>query len=199
MNCVPFLIDSNVLIDVSRGKAPAIKYVDALPEPWSNSQVTAMELIVGARDKRNSRLSTVSWPLALYQVVPLSESIGAGAYRLLKTYAKSHGLHLFDSLIAATANRVAVNCPSILSMRFLAMDFREAITSKDRDAMLHWIRTTTQSGNGPLVRFAYGLRRDFKAVIAAVETSWSNGQTEGQINRLKAVKRKCIDAQDSIY
>jgi predicted nucleic acid-binding protein len=101
VNCVPFLIDSNVLIDVSRGNAAAIKYVDALPEPWSISQVTAMELIVGARDKRE--LTTIDSFLALYQVVPLSESIGAGAYRLLKTYAKSHGLHLFDSLIAATA------------------------------------------------------------------------------------------------
>jgi predicted nucleic acid-binding protein len=48
VNSVPFLIDSNVLIDVSRGNAAAIKYVDALPEPWSISQVTAMELIVGA-------------------------------------------------------------------------------------------------------------------------------------------------------
>ena len=47
--------------------------------------------------------STIDSFLALYQVVPLSESIGAGAYRLLKTYAKSHGLHLFDSLVAATA------------------------------------------------------------------------------------------------
>jgi transposase len=86
--------------------------------------------------------------------------------------------------------QVAVNCPSIRSMRFLALDFREAITSKDRDGMLHWIRTAAQSGFGPLVRFAYGLRKDFNAVIAAVETSWSNGQTEGQINRLKAIKRQ---------
>jgi transposase len=56
----------------------------------------------------------------------------------------------------------------------------------DRDGMLHWIRTATQSGIGPLARFVCGLRRIFGAVIAAVETSWSNGQTEGQINRLKA-------------
>jgi predicted nucleic acid-binding protein len=101
VNCVPFLIDSNVLIDVSRGNAAAIKYVDALPEPWSISQVTAMELIVGARDKRE--LATIDSFLALYQVAPLSESIGARAYGLLKTYAKSHGLHVFDSLVAATA------------------------------------------------------------------------------------------------
>jgi transposase len=75
-------------------------------------------------------------------------------------------------------------------MRFLALDFREAISSNDRDGMLHWIRTAAQSGFGPLARFAYGLRKDFNAVIAAVETPWSNGQTEGQINRLKAIKRQ---------
>ena len=44
----------------------------------------------------------------LYPVVPLSDSIGAGAYRLLKTYAKSHGLHVFDSLFAATAMEKAL-------------------------------------------------------------------------------------------
>jgi predicted nucleic acid-binding protein len=98
---MPFLIDSNILIDISRGNANAIKYVDGLAEPWALSQVTAMELIVGARDKRD--LATIDGFLSLYTVVPLSDSIGAGAYRLLKTYAKSHGLHVFDSLVAATA------------------------------------------------------------------------------------------------
>lgn len=97
---MPFLIDGDVLIDVSRGNAAAIKYVDGLPEPWAVSQVTAMELIVGARDNRD--LATIDGFLSLYPVVPLSDSIGAQAYRLLKTYAKLHGLHVFDSLVAAT-------------------------------------------------------------------------------------------------
>ena len=35
--------------------------------------------------------------------MPLSELIGGRAYELLKSYAKSHGLHVFDSRIAATA------------------------------------------------------------------------------------------------
>jgi len=48
MNSAPFLIDGNVLIDVSRGKAAAIKYVDSLPEPWALSRATALELIAGA-------------------------------------------------------------------------------------------------------------------------------------------------------
>jgi transposase len=75
-------------------------------------------------------------------------------------------------------------------MRFLALEFREAIATQDKDGRLPWIRTATQSGIGPLVRFAYGLKKDFNAVIAAVETSWSNGQTEGQIHRLQAIQRQ---------
>jgi predicted nucleic acid-binding protein len=98
---VPFLIDSNVLIDVSRGKPAAIKFLDGLQEPWALSQVTAMELIVGARDKRE--VAPIDDFLAANSVIPLSDSIGMRAYQLLKTYAKSHGLHVFDSLIAATA------------------------------------------------------------------------------------------------
>src|SRR2546422_3795933 len=35
-----------------------------------------------------------------------------------------------------------------------------------------------------------GLEKDFSAVLAAVETPWSNGQVEGQINRLKTLKRQ---------
>jgi hypothetical protein len=96
-----FLIDSNVLIDVSRGYRAAIDYVDGLTESWAISQVTALELIVGARDRRE--VATIDGFLSPYLVVPLSESIGTRAYELLKTYAKSHGLHVFDSLIAATA------------------------------------------------------------------------------------------------
>jgi transposase len=39
-------------------------------------------------------------------------------------------------------------------------------------------------------RFAYGLQKDISAVAAAVDTPWSTGQVEGQINRLKMIKRQ---------
>ena len=43
---------------------------------------------------------------------------------------------------------------------------------------------------GQVVRFAYGLQKDISAVTAAVDADWSNGQVEGQVNRLKAIKRQ---------
>ncbi len=40
------------------------------------------------------------------------------------------------------------------------------------------------------MRFAYGLQKDISAVAAAVDTTWNTGQVEGQINRLKTIKRQ---------
>ena len=98
---MPYLVDSDVPIDVSRGKPAAREYLEALPEGWAISQVSALELIVGARDNRD--LTGIDAFLSAYVVVPLREYTGTRAYDLLKWYAKSHGLHVFDSLVAATA------------------------------------------------------------------------------------------------
>ena len=98
---MPYLVDSDVLIDISRGKAPVREYIDALPEGWAISQISALELIVGPRDNRD--LADIDAFLSGYVIVPLRGSIGTRAYELLKLYAKSQGLHVFDSLIAATA------------------------------------------------------------------------------------------------
>ncbi len=46
------------------------------------------------------------------------------------------------------------------------------------------------SGIGTLVRFAEGVRQDLAAITAALALPWSSGQTEGQINRLKFIKRQ---------
>ena len=75
-------------------------------------------------------------------------------------------------------------------MRVLAEEFRAALFGNDASRMRDWIHTAMQSGISPLIRFDYGLRKDLHAVTAAIETGWSNGQVEGQINRLKTIKRQ---------
>jgi transposase len=52
-----------------------------------------------------------------------------------------------------------------------------------------WIEDAMDSGLRPIVRFARVLGRDIDAVRNAIEQPWSNGQVEGQINRLKTLKR----------
>jgi transposase len=52
-----------------------------------------------------------------------------------------------------------------------------------------WIVAAKTSGIEAMASFATGLESDRTAVEAALKHEWSNGQLEGQINRLKAIKR----------
>ena len=66
--------------------------------------------------------------------------------------------------------------------------FREGL-AEELDA---WLEKCKQLGIGAFERFAEGLMQDYDAVRAALESQWSNGQTEGQINRLKLLKRQMV-------
>jgi transposase len=72
-----------------------------------------------------------------------------------------------------------------LSQDFLAM-VRE-LRGHDLEA---WMAEATQSGIEALARFARGLQEDLAAITAGLTLAWSNGVTEGQIHRLKLVKRQ---------
>ncbi len=87
-------------------------------------------------------------------------------------------------------DRIGTCCPDAFLLRSYALDFREALTNREAWRMMAWVDAAKYSPFGPLVRFAYGLQKDVSAINAAVETSWSNGQVEGQINRLKMIKRE---------
>jgi transposase len=53
-----------------------------------------------------------------------------------------------------------------------------------------WLAEAGASGVPVIETFAAGLRADSGAISAALTTPWSNGQTEGQVNRLKLIKRQ---------
>ena len=87
-------------------------------------------------------------------------------------------------------DRISANCPDALVLRGYAFEFREALAGREAWRMMAWVDSAKYSRFGPLVRFAYGLQKDISALKSAVETNWSTGQVEGQINRLKMIKRE---------
>jgi transposase len=68
--------------------------------------------------------------------------------------------------------------------------FRQVFQDRDPDALKSWMKRSTASDIPELKRFAAGIERDYEAVSAAVEQHWSNGQVEGQVHRLKLLKRQ---------
>ena len=87
-------------------------------------------------------------------------------------------------------DRLGAQCPEVFDLRRIALTFRDALTANDSTSLRQWMERTKRCEFGPLVRFAYGLQKDISAVAAAVDTPWSTGQVEGQVNRLKMIKRE---------
>jgi transposase len=83
-----------------------------------------------------------------------------------------------------------VQCPDVYDLRNMALGFRAALKADDAGPLRHWIHQAKRCEFRAVVRFAYGLQKDISAVAAAVEMKWSTGQVEGQINRLKMIKRQ---------
>jgi transposase len=71
----------------------------------------------------------------------------------------------------------------------LADGFAELIRKRSCETLGEWRARAEASSDPDLRRFAEGIRRDEAAVEAAVTQRWSNGPVEGQINRLKTIKR----------
>jgi transposase len=57
------------------------------------------------------------------------------------------------------------------------------------DKLTLWIKDGRRRGLHAMQRFAGSLQQDIDAVRNAMTEPWSNGQAEGQINRLKTLKR----------
>jgi transposase len=90
---------------------------------------------------------------------------------------------------AASVDTLKAGSAEFTIMRRLAMQFRGLLRSGTAERLDAWLRDARASGIYAMKRFAKTIRQDVEAVRNAVSEPWSNGQTEGQINKLKTLKR----------
>ena len=69
-------------------------------------------------------------------------------------------------------------------------DRRPARREGEEDGLAGWLREAIEDGSPEIRAFARGVLQDGAAVRAAIREPWSNGQVEGQVNRLKTLKRQ---------
>jgi transposase len=72
----------------------------------------------------------------------------------------------------------------------LGQRFTVMIRERQPESLLPWLEDVAKSRIGALTGFAKGIKQDLAAVTNALSLPWSNGQTEGQVNRLKLIKRQ---------
>lgn len=87
----------------------------------------------------------------------------------------------------AYVERLLELSPALATVRDLALRFGALVRSRTDEALGPWL---AEAAGSELSSFAAGLRQDEAAVRAALTLPWSSGQVEGQVTRLKLVKRQ---------
>ena len=78
----------------------------------------------------------------------------------------------------------------IAQIATLADDFTKMVRERLSGQLGDWLETVQASAYASLKSLATGIGQDLLAVRAALELPYSNGQTEGQVTRLKLLKRQ---------
>jgi transposase len=72
----------------------------------------------------------------------------------------------------------------------LSQEFVTMLKDRQVEALDSWLDRAKACHVTELTSFVNGIRRDYAAVRAAFSSEWSNGTTEGHVNRLKFLKRQ---------
>ena len=86
-----------------------------------------------------------------------------------------------------TVAAVEAGVPTLVEAREIVAEFHGMIRRRAAAELSCWIERARAS---LIASFARGVTNDEAAVRAAIILPWSNGQTEGQITRLKLVRRQ---------
>jgi transposase len=97
------------------------------------------------------------------------------------------GRDLLTKAETVTVAAIEAGVPTLVEAREIIAEFHLMIRRKAEADLKPWIARARTS---LIASFASGVARDEAAVRAAIALPWSNGQTEGQITRLKLVRRQ---------
>lgn len=67
--------------------------------------------------------------------------------------------------------------------------YRSVFDEKTTESLIKWIKNNINIEIPALSKFAQSLKKDFSAVSNSLIYDYTNGLIEGQVNRLKTIKR----------
>ena len=89
-----------------------------------------------------------------------------------------------------TAVELCQSSTQLATLHSLVQSFGQIVRKREGHRLEDWKQQVAESGHCELQRFAKGLERDKEAVLAGLTVIHSNGQGEGQVNKLKLIKRQ---------
>ncbi len=109
--------------------------------------------------------------------------------RRITTWIMRHPNTLTDSQ-REQLDRILAACPDLATARDLAHEFSAIARERRGQDVAHWMTRALDQGPKPVQGFAVFLQNDWDAVVNGLTLPWSSGAVEGQVTRIKLIKRR---------
>ncbi len=177
--------------DVFRVRQSSLEpYLPWLDDQWTGGFRNAASLWRRLRSQgfRGSARVVAEWATRRRR----SESANAESLQRLpsaRTLARlmTNGRDALSKADTITIAAIETGVPALVEAREIIASFHQMLRRKGEGALIPWIDRARRS---LVASFANGVAKDEPAVRAAITSPWSNGQAEGQITKLKLVKRQ---------
>jgi transposase len=81
-------------------------------------------------------------------------------------------------------------CPHLDALAGHVTEFAKILTGRHGDRLDAWITAVDADDQPDLRSFVRGIKRDYDAVLNGLTMTWNSGVVEGNVNRLKMLKRQ---------
>jgi transposase len=177
--------------DIFRFRESSLEvYLQWLDEQWASGRHNASELWrrLKTRGFRGSMRVVSEWATRRRRAekadaAALSRTPSARTIARLLTFERDNLSKAETVTVAAIEGGV----PSLVEAREIIGSFQTIIRRRSLAELDPWLDRARDS---LVASFGNGVFKDKAAVSAAISSPWSNGQTEGQITKLKLVKRQ---------
>lgn len=87
-------------------------------------------------------------------------------------------------------SRLLTVSAEVRTLYALLQTFLAMVRERQREQLQPWMEEAATSGIAEMQSFVTGIEQDYAAVEAALRLPWSQGITEGKVNKLKTLKRQ---------
>lgn len=178
------------------------KYLPYLGQRWAEGERNATQLGRELKEKGyRGKISTVGHFLVAWRKVcpdrkETAEMVKAKLRRFATPSPKKTYWLIFkprptdEEWSDRYISQLMKDSPEISQALELVQEFSRLMNNRRAGELKDWLTKAEDSKISELVGFVRGIRQDLEAVESAFSSEWSNGQTEGQVNRLKFMKRQ---------
>ncbi|PWK17075.1 transposase [Arcicella aurantiaca] len=181
---------------VNHKKSNILDYEDYLIKRWNEGEQSVKNLYKEIQEKGfKYKIRAVyelmkGYPKTIVETMLEIVKVKYYSSKQLSIWLGSFRKDWTDEVPKAYLTRLIDANPVIRKVRNAVLNFRRFMKDKTGEKLMTWCKNILNDEEEHIKGFAKGILSDYKAVFHGFESKWSNGPVEGQVNRLKTIKRQ---------